>query len=157
MRITRLSPAALLLMPLVAMAAPPLHLQKGEWSYHGTTTINSGPMAGRTLKRDWKQCVVHADRPPKMTPHPRTGQVSCTAPTMTTSKTSYRTTMSCTSKVRGMTMKLDEDYTFTPADDGASVNIKGTVHQTISGAPVAMPAIDMHTTVTGKRTGACNG
>lgn len=146
-------------LPLAAAAAdtPSTHLKKGEWSYRATSTMTSGPMAGHSFTHQWKRCISHDGAPPSLMPPQANGQVHCSPPRLTHDARSYRTTMSCTTTAHGMTSRMDEDVTFTPSADGTHVQIHGTMHQTMSGAPVKMAPMEMTLEVEGRRTGPCGG
>ena len=141
--------------PLAAAHAATPTLQPGEWQYHADIHYRSGVMATGDLHKDWSVCVTASDAqlPAAM---PATPGVQCDKPTLTAVGKAFHSTMTCTVQGQaGMTSTMRENFLITPADGQRRVTIDGTVHQTISGLPVAVPdsVIDVHTT--GVRTGDC--
>lgn len=153
----RLTWALAALLPLAAVAAPPTHLHKGEWAYHATMTFTSGPLAGRSMSRDWKTCVSKDDVAPRLLPRHPGAQTQCTAAALTQAGDSFHSHITCVAQIRGMTNRADEDFHFTPAADGNAVDLDGHVHQSLSGAPVKIPPSDISVKVHGTRTGRCSG
>ena len=156
-----LHPAPLLLLGLAVMAsladahAATPTLQPGEWHYHADIHYRSGVMAAGDLHKNWSVCVTTSDAQ-LPTAMPAAPGVQCDKPTLTAVGKVFRSTMTCTVQGQaGMTSTMRENFLITPADERTRVTIDGTVQQTISGLPVAVPdsLIDVHTT--GVRTGDC--
>ena len=156
-----LHPALLLLLgltvmaPLAAARAATPTLQPGEWHYHADIHYRSGAIAAGDLHKDWSVCVKASDaRLP--TAMPATPGVQCDQPTLTAVGKAFHSTMTCTVQGQaGMTSTMHEDFLITPTDGQTRVTIDGTVHQSISGLPIAVPetVLDVHTT--GVRSGDC--
>ncbi len=149
----------LALIPLapIALAAPPsTRLNPGQWrfAYHSAVT-----MAGRAIPRTSEtttQCIKTTD-PAKLPLMPKLpSNIQCTKPALQTNAQGYHLTMSCAAtEPNGMHSQLDEDFLILPGKDGNSINLDGTVHQHITGAPVPIPAALVKITAEGHRIGAC--
>lgn len=138
----------------MAQAADPI-LAPGAWSYHADIHYQSGAMATGDLHRDWTVCV----RPGETqlpTAMPKTPGLSCDKPSLTSMGRAFHVTMTCTARGQGnMSSTMREDFTITPSADKTKVSIDGSVHQSISGLPIAMPETVTTVLTTGERTGAC--
>lgn len=141
---------------LAAAAAPPsTKLAAGQWAYHSVTTFTSGMMAGRSITHDWKACVVNGEAMQQaIKPHGHGADVTCSKPTLSHDSTRYHTTMTCTTRARGMTSTLQEDFTLAVTDAGNAFSGHGTIDQDIA-LPGGAQSIHMKTEVSGHRTGAC--
>ena len=148
---------ALALLPTLALAAPPsTKLQPGLWQFHYQSSVD---MAGRTIppmSQSAEQCIkdTEPDKLPLMPKLP--ANIQCTAPQMQTSDKGYHVTMSCTAnEPNGMTTRLNEDFMISPSNDGSQISFDGTVHQSIVGAPVPIPAALVKISAQGQRIGLC--
>lgn len=141
-----------------ATPPPSMHLQKGQWSYHSEVHITSGALAGRTIKKDWKVCVKDNQSAAKaLMPHTKNGDTTCSKPTMSHDGHSYHTTMACTTKARGITSKLKEDFVLTPGAKGATFKAHGKVNQQLLIPSMAPRNMHMTMDINGKRIGTCPG
>ncbi|MHB1616134.1 MAG: DUF3617 domain-containing protein [Metallibacterium sp.] len=153
----RLSALALALLPALVLAnPPPTKLQPGLWQFRYHSAVD---MAGRTIppmNQTAQQCIKETD-PAKLPLMPALpANIKCTAPDMQTSGKGYHVTMSCTaSEANGMVSKLREDFMISPSHDGSQIAFYGTVQQTITGAPVSIPAASVKISAQGHRIGIC--
>ncbi len=138
---------------VAARAATPV-LAPGEWHYHSQVTYRSGMMNGRSMHNDWKVCVKPNDTQPP-TPMPHAPGVHCDPPTLVVAAGAWHTTLSCTAETHGMVTKMVDRFVITPSADKRKVVIDGTVHQSFSGGPVALPSSVMSLHTTGERVGPC--
>lgn len=132
------------------------YLQPGRWHYHADIHYTAGAMSNGNLHKDWTRCVdaAEANRPPSGMP--ATPNVKCDKPTLNVVGKAYHTVITCTAQTaNGMTSTIHDDFTFTPTDDHRKITIDGTVHQTITGLPVAIPPSVMTMHTVGVRTGEC--
>ncbi len=134
-------------------AATPV-LAPGEWHYESQVTYRSGMMNGRSMHNDWKVCVKPQDTQPPM-PIPHAPGVHCDPPTLVVAGGAWHTTLSCTAESQGMVTKMVDRFVITPSADNRRVVIDGTVHQSFSGGPVALPSSVMSLHTTGERVGPC--
>lgn len=154
----RMSPVVLAMLPALALAQPPAtRLQPGLWRFHYRTEVympsRSIPPQASTVQR----CIANTD-PQKLPLLPKLpGNIRCTPPQLQTSASNYHVTMSCTaSEAGGMVSKMDEDFVITPGPHGDSMRFSGTVHQRITGMPVAIPPVTSHIRADGRRVGPCS-
>jgi hypothetical protein len=148
---------ALAMLPALAVATPPpTQLQPGLWQFHYQSSVD---MAGRTIPpmhQSTQQCIKDTN-PAKLPLMPALpANIKCSAPALQSSDKGYHVTLSCTaSEPNGMVSKLDEDFMISPSDDGSQIAFNGTVHQTITGAPMPIPAALVKISAQGHRIGIC--
>ena len=154
--LNRLAPTlalAVVALGAVARGATPV-LAPGEWHYHSQVTYQGGMMNGRSMHNDWKVCVKPNDTQPPM-PVPHAPGVHCDPPTLVVTDGAWHTTLRCTAESHGMVTKMVDQFVITPSADKRKVTIEGTVHQSFSGGPVALPSSVMSLRTTGERVGSC--
>ncbi|MDE2296490.1 MAG: hypothetical protein KGL36_13690 [Gammaproteobacteria bacterium] len=144
---------AVMTSSVAARAATPV-LAPGEWHYQSQVTYRSGMMNGRSMHSEWKVCVKPSDTQPPM-PVPHTPGVHCDPPTLVVAAGAWHTSLSCTAESHGLVTKMVDRFVITPSADKRKVMIDGTVHQSFSGSPVALPASVMSLHTTGERVGPC--
>ena len=148
---------ALALLPAIARATPPsTQLQPGLWMFHYTSTVQMFAGAARTIHQTARECIKDTNpaKVPLMAKLPP--NIHCTAPALQVIAQGYHVTMACTaSEPNGMVTHLAEDFVITPGNDGSQISFAGTVHQRITGAPVAIPAAAVHISAQGHRIGLC--
>ncbi len=139
----------------IAHAGAPI-IAPGQWSYQADIRYHSGMMRGGTLHKTWSSCVKPGDTQiPKVMPS--TPGVHCDKPTLTVAGKTLHTAMRCTSTAaNGFVSKIVESFAITPSADKRKIVMDGTVHQSFSGGPVALPAAVMSVHTTGVRTGGCS-
>ena len=138
---------------VAARAATPV-LAPGEWHYRSQMTYRSGMLNGRSMHRDWKVCVKPNDTQPP-TPIPHTPGVHCEPPTLTVAGGAWHTTLKCTAHSHSIVTTMVDEFVITPSADKHQVVIDGTVHQSFSGGPIALPSSVMSLHTTGERVGPC--
>lgn len=148
---------ALAMLPALAVATPPpTRLQPGLWQFHYHSQVTMAGHSVPPMDKTAKQCIKDAD-PAKLPLMPALpANIKCTAPAMQTGDKGYHVTLSCTaSEPNGMVSKLNEDFMISPSDDGSQIAFNGTVHQTITGAPMPIPAALVKISAQGHRIGIC--
>ena len=138
-----------------AHAGDPI-IAPGQWSYQADIHYHSGMMRGGALHKTWSSCVKPGDtRIPKVMPS--APGVRCDKPTLTVAGKTLNTAMRCTSTAaNGFVSKIVENFAITPSADKRKIVMDGTVHQSFTGGPVALPAAVMRVHTTGVRTGRCS-
>ena len=148
---------ALALLPALALATPaPTKLQPGLWQFHYHSQVAMAGHSVPPMDKTSRQCIKETD-PTKLPLMPTLpANIKCTAPDMQSSDKGYHVTMSCTaSEPHGMVSELDENFMISPNHDGSQIAFNGTVQQTITGAPVPIPAALVKISAQGHRIGTC--
>jgi len=147
---------ALLLVPALALAAPSTRMQPGLWKFDYHTSVEMGGRKMPVEASSVQRCITETN-PEKLPLMPKLpANIHCSAPQMQTTAVNYNVRMSCTaSEPNGMLTNLDEDFFITPGPHGDTLQIKGTVHERITGGPIPLPSALTHIEADGRRLGAC--
>jgi hypothetical protein len=131
---------------LFAVETQPI-LMKGQWKYHSSVTVGS-----YSKQHDWTVCTTKDKGPlPSMIPTPKGRNFTCSKPTLTVVKKTYRTTQAC----KGQNFNVDQDITFTPENKGKSVVIEGQMIEELQIPSRPAQKIHMVFHATGQWLGPC--